>query len=160
MKKNQIFHFDISSVSLYISGIGDDTLENKNQDEYWQDLKVRLSRSKFRSRFRLREKELRIIADRGLTEVEHQCREFLKRRLSPAFPENDGSQTPMRGHPCFIAQHATGICCRGCLQKWHRIPAGRELSTEELDSLVFILMSWIREHSSGAESLPHTPFLF
>lgn len=126
----------------------------------WEELKARLAQSKFRSRFCLREKELRIIAERGMAEVEHQSRQFLLQRLAPAVPQNDGKQTPMRGHPCFVAQHATGICCRGCLQKWHGIPAGRELSTEELDSLVQILMSWIREHSAGAEQFPHTPDLF
>lgn len=126
----------------------------------WESLKRRLARSKFRSRFRLKEKELKLIAERGLTEIRHQCRQFLEQRLAPAHPLNDGKQTPMRGHPCFIAQHATGICCRSCLQKWHGIPAGRELTAEELDSLTILLMNWILEHSAGADQLPHTPDLF
>ena len=126
----------------------------------WEQLKIRLAQSKFRSRFRLKKPELKIIAERGLEEVAHQCRCFLETRLAPAFPPNDGKQTPMRGHPCFIAQHAAGICCRGCLQKWHGIPSGRELTAEELDYLTAILMCWIREHSSGAENIPHTPYLF
>ena len=73
--------------------------------EKWEQLKLRLAQSKFRSRFRLKKPELKIIAERGLEEVAHQCRCFLETRLSPAFPPNDGKQTPMRGHPCFIAQH-------------------------------------------------------
>ena len=56
---------------------------------------------------------------------------FIRKRLAPAVIPNDGKQTPMRGHPVFIAQHATGCCCRGCFEKWHRIPAGRELTDEE-----------------------------
>ena len=135
------------------------TFQSDDQ-EAWERLKERLAQSKFRSRFRLKEPELKIIAERGFGEVAHQCRQFLLLRLAPAFPVNDGKQTPMRGHPCFIAQHATGICCRGCLQKWHGIPPGRELSPEELDTLTNILMHWIREHSAGAEKLPHTPDLF
>ena len=131
-----------------------------NRDEQWEQLKIRLAQSGFRSRFRLKEKELKIIAERGLTEVEHQSRQILLRRLAPEFPENDGKQTPMRGHPCFVAQHATGICCRSCLKKWHGIPVGRALTDGELDTLTHILMSWIREHSSGAEKIPHTPDLF
>lgn len=131
-----------------------------NRDEQWEQLKIRLAQSGFRSRFRLKEKELKIIAERGLTEVEHQSRQILLRRLAPAFPENDGKQTPMRGHPCFVAQHATGICCRSCLKKWHGIPVGRALTDGELDTLTHILMSWIQEHSSGAEKIPHTPDLF
>ena len=131
-----------------------------NRDEQWEQLTIRLAQSGFRSRFRLKEKELKIIAERGLTEVEHQSRQILLRRLAPEFPENDGKQTPMRGHPCFVAQHATGICCRSCLKKWHGIPVGRALTDGELDTLTHILMSWIREHSSGAEKIPHTPDLF
>ena len=80
--------------------------------------------------------------------------------LAPADPSNDGRQTPMRGHPCFIAQHATGCCCRGCLQKWHHIAAGRPLTQDQINHIIFTLMSWIREHSAGAEHVPHTPDLF
>lgn len=31
----------------------------------------------------------------------------------------------------FIAQHATGCCCRGCLERIHKIPKGKALSNEE-----------------------------
>ena len=116
-----------------------------NRDEQWEQLKIRLAQSGFRSRFRLKEKELKIIAERGLTEVEHQSRQILLRRLAPAFPENDGKQTPMRGHPVFLAQHATGCCCRGCFFKWHHISAGRALTKEEQEYAVAVLMAWIEK---------------
>lgn len=131
-----------------------------DKEAEWQDLKKRLAESKFRSRFRLRDAELRIIAEKGMDAVEHQCRSFILKRLAPAEPSNDGRQTPMRGHPCFIAQHATGCCCRGCLQKWHHIAAGRPLTQDQINHIIFTLMSWIREHSAGAEHVPHTPDLF
>ena len=131
-----------------------------NRESEWQDLRKRLAESKFRSRFRLREAELRIIAEKGMDGVEHQCRNFILKRLAPADPPNDGRQTPMRGHPCFIAQHATGCCCRGCLQKWHRIAAGKPLTEAQIEHIIFTLMAWIREHSAGAEHIPHTPDLF
>ena len=38
------------------------------------------------------------------------------------------SQTPMRGHPVFIAQHATATCCRECIRKWHKMQPGKGLS--------------------------------
>ena len=126
----------------------------------WPELRIRLAKSAFRSRFKLGETELRIIAEKGMNEVEHQCRKFILRRLTPAAPLHDGRQTPMRGHPCFIAQHATGCCCRGCLRKWHGIPEGRELNEAEIRHIVSILTAWIREHADGAETLPHTPNLF
>ena len=60
-------------------------------------------------------------------------------------PNNDGKQTPMRQvHPVFIAQHATGCCCRGCLERIHGIKKGHELSSEEIEYVVNTLMLWIQ----------------
>ena len=103
----------------------------------------RLSRSAFRSRFRLRTTELDYIAAKGLATIRQHAGDFVRQRLAPAFPPNDGRQTPMRGHPVFIAQHATGCCCRGCLAKWHGIPAGRPLTAAEQAYVVQVLMAWI-----------------
>ena len=50
------------------------------------------------------------------------------RREAPAYIVNDGKQTPMRGHPVFIAQHATATCCRECIRKWHKMQPGKGLS--------------------------------
>ena len=48
-------------------------------------------------------------------------------------------------HPVFIAEHACACCCRGCLEKWHHIPKGRELTNEEIDYIVLLLMEWIKK---------------
>lgn len=103
----------------------------------------RLSRSAFRSRFRLRTTELDYIAAKGLATIRQHAGDFVRQRLAPAFPPNDGRQTPMQGHPVFVAQHATGCCCRGCLAKWHGIPAGRPLTEAEQAYVVEVLMAWI-----------------
>lgn len=129
-------------------------------DSEYRELEARLARSKFRSRFRLGDAELRCLAEHPDHVIAGQCRRFLQLRLAPADPPRDGRQTPMRGHPCFIAQHATGCCCRGCLAKWHRIPPGRELTGGEIDYITSILMRWIGEHDDGAAELPATPDLF
>lgn len=91
----------------------------------YEEAAPRLAQSKFRSRFRLRKTELLCLARYGHAAIEAQCAKFIRQRLAPAEISNDGRQTPMRGHPCFVAQHATGCCCRGCLEKWHGIPKGR-----------------------------------
>ena len=70
---------------------------------------------------------------------------FVAERLAPAEPENDGRQTPMRGHPVFVAQHACACCCRGCLNKWYRIPQGRALTVSQQTKIVNLLMAWIQE---------------
>ena len=67
-----------------------------------------------------------------------------KKRIAPSFIPNDERQTPMKGHPVFIAQHGTGTCCRKCISKWHNIPKGVELTTSQQNYIVDIIMEWIR----------------
>jgi hypothetical protein len=107
------------------------------------DLFAGLAKSSFRSRFRLGLKERAYLAEKTLPVILEHGRQFVRERLAAAEPKNDGKQTPMRGHPIFIAQHATATCCRGCLQKWHRIPRGRELSEEEIEYVVAVLGRWL-----------------
>ena len=90
-----------------------------------------LARSNFRSRFHLALRDRQYICDKGWDVMRRHAADFVAQRLAPAVIPNDGKQTPMRGHPVFIAQHATACCCRGCLAKWHGIPAGRALTDAE-----------------------------
>jgi hypothetical protein len=105
----------------------------------------RLAGSPFRRRFRLGEKERAYLAEQGLPLVTEYAREFVARRLAAAEPVNDGKQTPMRGHPVFIAQHATGTCCRSCLQKWHGILAGHPLSKAEQEHVIAAIGRWLEQ---------------
>ncbi len=107
------------------------------------DLFARLAKSDFRSRFHLTKKDKEYIAEKGLPTIRRHAEDLIAKRLAPAVIPNDGKQTPMRGHPVFLAQHATGCCCRGCFYKWHHIPAGRELTKEEQQYAVAVLMAWI-----------------
>jgi hypothetical protein len=102
-----------------------------------------LGRSKFRSKFRLTGKEAEYLRDKGLATILQHARDFVTKRLADAEPANDGKQTPMRNHPVFIAQHATGTCCRSCLTKWHGIPKGRPLTQEQIDYIVKVLRRWL-----------------
>jgi hypothetical protein len=108
-----------------------------------EDLFTALSRSEFRRRFRLGAKEQAYLVEKTLPVVLEHGRKFLVERLASAAPKNDGKQTPMRGHPIFIAQHATATCCRGCLAKWHFIPAGRELSEAEIEYVLGVIERWL-----------------
>ena len=120
---------------------------DQNRKEYlmqaspFEALFARLAQSDFRSRFRLGSEEVACIERRGMAVIRRHAEDFVRRRLAPAFIPNDGRQTPMRGHPVFIAQHATACCCRGCLAKWHAIPAGRELTAREQRYVVEVLMA-------------------
>ena len=110
---------------------------------YEGDLWKRLSQSKFRSSFSLKANDRSYVSEKGMNKVREHAVDFIKKRLAPAEIPNDGKQTPMRGHPVFVAQHATATCCRGCLEKWHHIPKGRELTETEQEDVVNVIMEWI-----------------
>ena len=103
----------------------------------------RLARSKFRSRFHLSAADRQYIAEKGLETIRRHAEDFIRTRLAPANPPNDGRQTPMRGHPVFKAQHATATCCRGCLEKWWKVPKGVAIPPERQSRIVDFLMEWI-----------------
>ena len=104
----------------------------------------RLELSKFRSQFHLKEKEKNYIKEKGINKIQEHAYDFIEKRLAPANPIHDGKQTPMKGHPVFIAQHATATCCRGCLYKWHKIRKGKELTQREIKYVVDLIMEWIK----------------
>ncbi len=111
---------------------------------YEGNLWKRLSQSKFRSSFSLKANDRSYAAEKGMDKIREHAEDFIRKRLAPAQIPNDGKQTPMRGHPVFVAQHATACCCRGCLEKWHHIPKGRELTEDEVAYVVKIIMEWIQ----------------
>lgn len=110
-----------------------------------EDIFDRLARSKFRSRFHLSEKDKEYVMQKGFDVIRTHASDFIAKRLAPAVIPNDGKQTPMRGHPVFVAQHACACCCRGCLYKWHHIETGRALTDAEQAYVVNILMTWIQK---------------
>lgn len=63
----------------------------------------KLSKSKFRNSFKLKEKDINYIKEKGPLKIKEHAYDFIKKRLAPAVIPNDGKQTPMRGHPVFIA---------------------------------------------------------
>jgi len=108
----------------------------------------KLAKSKFRSRFKLKEKEYNYVITKTIEIIKQQATDFINKRLADKYPKNDGKQTPMKNHPIFIAQHATATCCRTCLFKWHRISKNKALSEKEIDYIVNIIMMWIEKQIS------------
>lgn len=113
------------------------------QEDKINNILYSLSKSKFRSSFHLKDKDLLYIKDKGIDTIRSHAYDFIRKRLAPSIIPNDGKQTPMKGHPVFIGQHATATCCRGCLYKWHHIDKDRVLTEEEIDYIVNVLMEWI-----------------
>ncbi len=120
------------------------------------DLFSALARSKFRSRFRLGPNEKAYLARNPLAVIIQHGRKFVVDRLAAAEPPNDGKQTPMRGHPVFIAQHATATCCRGCLAKWHYIAKGEPLSHDQIEYILGLIRRWLRQQQATQEDSRRT----
>ena len=105
----------------------------------------KLAKSPFRSRFHLSEDECAQAEKLGEERLRAHAADLIATRLAPAEPLNDGKQTPMRGHPVFVAQHATACCCRDCLQKWYNVPKGVPLTEKQQEKIVNLLMAWIKK---------------
>jgi len=114
-------------------------------DEKIKNIFDRLSKSKFRSSFHLKDKDILYIEDKGIDKIRNHAYDFVTKRLADTSNVTDGKQTPMKGHPVFIAQHATGTCCRRCLEKWHHISKNKNMTNDDIKYVVDIIMSWIEK---------------
>ena len=106
-----------------------------------------IGRHRFRAKFHLapgsRDRSIALV--RGPAAMRQHAHDIIAKRLAPAEPLNDGRQTPYRGHPVFVAQHATATCCRTCLAKHHAIAAGHELTDDERAYVVDVITTWIAQ---------------
>ena len=114
-------------------------------DEKIKNIFDRLSKSKFRSSFHLKDKDILYIENKGIDKIREHAYDFVTKRLADTSNVTDGKQTPMKGHPVFIAQHATGTCCRRCLEKWHYISKNKNMTDDDIKYVVDIIMSWIEK---------------
>lgn len=112
----------------------------------WQTLKKKLSDDGRLEKFVLGEPEQEYVTSRGMDILRLHATDFVNKRLAPANPKNDGRQTPTKGHPVFIAQHACGCNDRTSLEEFFDIEKGRELSSDEVDIIVDVILKWIEEH--------------
>ena len=112
----------------------------------------KLNMSKFRSSFKLKEKDIEYINLKGMDVIRNHCIDFVNKRLSNINTFIDGKQTPMKGHPVFIAMHATATCCRNCMYKWHHIPVKKALTESEKNYVVDLIMAWIKNEFIKSKS--------
>jgi hypothetical protein len=120
----------------------------------FDELFLSLSRSRFRASFQLGARERAYLESKGLETIMQHARDFIAQRLAPANPVNDGKQTPMRNHPVFVAQHATATCCRGCLEKWHRIPKHVQLSEQQTAYVLQVIKIWLLRQGGAHQQEP------
>ena len=111
-----------------------------------QEVFAALATSSFRSRVRLQQKELEYLRRKGMEVILEHAADLVNKRLAAAHPLNDGKQTPWKGHPVFLAQHATATCCRSCLEKWHDIAKGQELTVKEKAHVIEAIRMWLSQY--------------
>ena len=109
----------------------------------------KLEKSKFRSSFYLTKKEREYLDEKGIGVMKSHAEDFVRQKLAPANPINDGKQTPMHGHPVFKGMHATACCCRECLYKWYKVPKGRELTETEISKIVNLIIAWVERQNKA-----------
>jgi hypothetical protein len=103
-----------------------------------------LSKSKFRGSFHLNKKMIDYVNEKGIDKIEQDTIDIITKRLKVKLP-NDGKQTPMKQvHPTFIAEHATGTCCRGCLNRIHHIDENKVLDNGEINYIKEVIIRWIK----------------
>lgn len=95
------------------------------KDEWYTQLFERLDNSKFRSGFHLKEKDREYVREKGLETIRQHARDFIAKREAPAVIPNDGKQTPMRGHPVFIAAACYSNLLSGMYPKVAQDAAGK-----------------------------------
>lgn len=113
------------------------------------DPMLRLKSSEFRRSFELGQLELLQLEKYGWALIREHAEKIVRERLSVT-TDHDGGQTPYRGHPVFVAQHATATCCRKCLFKWHRIPLYRPLNDAEVRFCTGMILRWISAQEDKA----------
>jgi len=121
-----------------------------------------LGRSHFRAQFHLSPSDSRYLQEKTLSVILQHAKRFVVERLAPERPLNDGTQTPLRGHPVFVAQHATATYCRRCLSKWHRIAPGVALNDEQIAYVIEVLEIWLKSQipENSSAILPEQGTLF
>ncbi len=155
-KDGRVFHIErkLQMPQALKAGINfHSTIQSSQVNNKYDTIFRRIEASEFRSSFKLDEKDIKYIDDKGMDIIRRHAFDFIRQRLAPAFLKNDGKQTPMRGHPVFKAQHATATCCRNCMKKWHGIPVGTALREDDINFAVNLIMEWIERQRKNNSSL-------
>ena len=100
------------------------------------------------------EKAIRHARRKGRLRLVEAARHRLLKCLAPASPARDGFQTPFTGNTIYYAQHAVATCCRTCLEYWHGIPKGRELTLDELEYSVQLVSMYLEQRLPKLSDLP------
>jgi hypothetical protein len=87
---------------------------------------------------------------RGRVKLRERVRKTLLQKVGKAKNFREGQQTPKTGKEIIhYGQHATATCCRKCMEYWHNIPMGNDLTEKQLKYAEDLLMLYIDERIKG-----------
>ena len=117
----------------------------EDADYIFDSLNKELIRKVF-STIKIEEKAIEIAKTKCFDELRIQAKKTLKQRIGKYNSFIDSKQTPL-GEDDIVnyAQHATGTCCRACLEAWHNIPKELELTDSQLEFCTKLVMLYINE---------------
>lgn len=91
------------------------------------------------------EKALNHARGRGRIKMRVIAEKRIRSSVGKAQNFRDGGQTPFKGKIVYYAQHATATCCRKCIEYWHGIEYGRDLTEDEVQYLTALVVRYIDE---------------
>lgn len=117
----------------------------------WSKLLEKVAESDYRAEIDLGPEDMDYVNSRGFDMMVRHAHDFVERRLGPARPRNEGKQTPLKGHPLFLAQHATGADSRAALSEYHGIAEGKKLSRQQMDYVTDVVLRWLEERLAALQ---------
>ena len=102
--------------------------------EYWRD-------TWFRRTIDVRTKNHAL--RKGKKMLREYANNHIRSSVGPAWPYRDGFQTPYANNVVFYAQHAVAACCRNCIEMWHGISKGKELTNQDIAYLTELVMKYV-----------------
>lgn len=87
------------------------------------------------------------VQEKSISEIEKEIEKRIRRYINKRNKDNpyDGRQTPLEGHLIFYAQHATGTCCKKCIEEWHGIKRNDLLTDKQISYLIKLIMIYIKK---------------
>ena len=97
------------------------------------------------SNFSLGDAEIEYVSSRGIEILRLHATDFIQKRIAPKEPKNDGYQTPAKGHPVFLAQHACGCNDIDSVEQFFGFKKGSLLKEKEVNLIVDVIVSWLED---------------
>lgn len=107
------------------------------------DILDRLAKSKFRSRFKLRAKELKYIKDKGLDTIRSHACDFIRDRVAPLNLQMMANKPQCENTRYLSLSTQPPPVAAAVSKNGISSPQHRELTQSEQEYLVSIIMEWI-----------------